>query len=138
MAYLILFGAMFCFSLTNVLFKRINQELPTYATMAAGMAVIFVLSLALSLVTEKSAVAGIKDVKGVLYIVLIAGVANFFAFLLLLKGMQLTPIWQVQLFYLLTPVLGAFFAYWILGEDFSARLWLGLSLMSVGLYLAVK
>lgn len=57
---------------------------------------------------------------------------------LIILGFKYLPIWQQSMFSLLTPVFAGIFAYFLLGEPISIKLFIGLAVMGIGLFIAVK
>lgn len=48
------------------------------------------------------------------------------------------PLWQQTLFTLLTPIFASVLAFFILGEQINSKLFIGLAVMAVGLFIAIK
>jgi drug/metabolite transporter (DMT)-like permease len=134
--FLVLSSTIIYASLTPLL-KKANQVLPPFAVMAISMAVLFLLSLIFSLFFENFAQLKLSQYKGVVKILILVGILNTIAFYLAVKAFKYLPIWQQQMFTVLTPVLSGIFAYFILGEAFSSKLFLGLAIMTIGLFLAL-
>lgn len=96
------------------------------------------MSVAMSLLTEKNSLVRSFSEKNYIWFVLIAGFINFFAFWLGVVAFRYMSVWQQQLFGLLLPVVGAIAAYFLLKEAISPRLFIGLVIMSLGLYVALR
>jgi drug/metabolite transporter (DMT)-like permease len=120
------------------LLKRVNEKIPPFTIIAISMFVLFVLSLVMSIVQEKSLSIKPDVIKANLFPLLLVGVINTIAFWLGIVGYKYMPLWQQSLFSLLTPIFTAIFAFLILGEPLSPKMFLSLILMGAGLWVAVK
>lgn len=106
--------------------------------MAISMFVLFALSLLFSLLFEKNALKGVVEDKSSLSILVLVGALNTVAFWLAIKGYKFMPLWQQSLIDLLRPIFIAVFAYLILKEVLSFQLFLGLVIMGLGLFIALR
>jgi len=71
--------------------------------------------------------------RGSVLILMLVGAINFGAFWLGILSFKYMPLWQQSLFGLLSPILIGVFAFFILGEQLSSKLFLSLAIMGVGL-----
>lgn len=118
--------------------KKVNAELQPMTIMAISMFVLFTLSFIGSIVFEQLFSIKPAVLKANLASLILVGVLNFFGFWLLILGFKYFSVWQQQLFYLLTPIVGGILAYFLLGEAMTAKLFLGLAIMGVGLYIGLR
>ncbi len=71
-------------------------------------------------------------------LILANGLINVLAFWLLLKALGGMPVWHYQMLVVASPIFSAIAAYFLLREDISVRLFVGLAIVSVGIFIAVK
>lgn len=102
------------------------------------MFVLFLLSFFASMIFEQSHTMKWTASKGAIYTLVLAGIINFFGFWLVIQGYKYMPLWQQTMFTLLTPIFAGVLSYFILGEKMSANLFVGLAIMAVGLFVALK
>lgn len=126
------------YALLYPLLKKANQELPPLTIMALSMLVLFLLSALGSIFLEHSLQIKQNIIKSHVTTLIIVGVVNFFAFWLAIYGFKYFPVWQQNMFYLLSPIFAGIFAYFLLGEKISANLFIGLAIMGVGLFIALR
>lgn len=120
------------------LIKKVNQQIPPFTVMAISMFFLFTLSLLGSYFVEGILRKETDVLKTNLPILAAIGIINFVAFWLLILSYKYFPVWQATMFTLLTPIIAGIFAYFLLGEKFGLNLFLGLAVMAVGLFIAVR
>lgn len=120
------------------LVKKASQQLPPFTVMAISMFFLFTLSLLGSYFVEGILRKETDVLKTNLPILAAIGIINFVAFWLLILSYKYFPVWQATMFTLLTPILAGIFAYFLLGEKFGLNLLLGLAVMAVGLFIAIR
>lgn len=123
-------------SLTPLL-KKANQTLPPFTVMTISMFVLLLCSLIFSIAFENFTHLKFLSYKNIIKILFLVGILNTLGFWLAIKAFKYLPIWQQTMFAVLTPIFSATFAYFILGELFSYKLFLGLIIMAIGLFIAV-
>lgn len=127
------------YALISPLLKKANSDaVPPFTVMAISMFVLFVCSFLASVLFEDGLHMKASVLKGNISYLIFAGVINFIGFWLAILGFKYMPLWQQSLFALLTPVFTGIFAYLILGEKLSINLFIGLFIMSIGLFVAVR
>ncbi len=126
-----------CYSLISPLLKRTSATLPPFTIMSISMFSLFSLSVIMSLIFEKNQLK-MDVVKQSVPILLLVGAINLVGFWLAIQGYKYMPLWQQSLFQLLLPVFIGIVAYFVLGEQLSPKLFVGLAIMSLGLYVAVS
>lgn len=102
------------------------------------MGILFVLSCICTYVLEKNYSWDLRQNAGSFTAILLVGVVNTVAFWCLLNAYSYVSVWQYQMFALLTPVFSAIFAFWIIGEPISYKLFLGLGFIGAGLFIALR
>ncbi len=121
------------------LLKKASQSMPPFTVMTVSVFVLFILSLIFSLTVE--GVINLKYLnanKNIVLMLIGVGLINTLSFWLFIHAFKYMPIWQQSMFSLLAPILGGIFAYFILGEAMSIKLFVGLAVMSIGLFIAVR
>ena len=126
------YGAMF------PLLKKANEKIPPFTLMALSMFFLFLFSLIGSLIFEKNALGKYSTIKAFLPLLIFTGLVNLAAFWTEILAYKYMPLWQQTMFVLLTPVFAGILAFFILGEHISAKLFLGLIIMAVGLFIAIR
>lgn len=121
--------------------KRVSQAgIPPFAMIAVSMFALFAAALILSIIFERSG-TNLKSVmtnKNLFFALITVGLINTLGFYLTIQGYKYMPIWQQNMFELLKPILAGIFAYFILGELITMKLFMGLVIMGIGLYIAVR
>lgn len=139
MGILIVLLSVVCYAILPVLVKKANQNIPPFTIMTISMFVLFTASLILSLIFENGKIwKSFDDSKNLVLILVAMGLINTLGFWLVIQAFKYMPLWQQTMFNLLAPALTGIFAYFILGEAISIKLFLGLLIMGVGLYIAVR
>ncbi|HEX8966177.1 MAG TPA: DMT family transporter [Patescibacteria group bacterium] len=120
------------------LFKKGSEKLPAFTVMTISMFVLFLTSLILSILFENSLHLKFGSLKVYIFFALLAGAVNVLAFWLEIQGFKFMPVWQQTLIGLLLPVFAAIFSFFILGEQLSINLFIGLAIIGVGLFVAIR
>jgi drug/metabolite transporter (DMT)-like permease len=128
----------FFYAFNGVLLKKGSSSIPPFASMTISMFVLLSLSALLTWTTEREFTWSYSENRDGFYTLIAVGFVNTAAFWCLLKTYSHVPVWVYQMFALLTPVFSAILAYFILGELFTARMFLGLAVVGLGLYIAVS
>ncbi len=71
-------------------------------------------------------------------LIFVNGLINVLGFWLLLKAINDMPVWHYQMLAAATPIFSGIAAYFLLKEEISIRLFIGLAIAAVGIYIAVK
>ncbi len=120
------------------LFKKGSEKLPAFTVMAISMFILFLSSLILSIFFENSLHLKLSSLKTYIVFALLAGAVNVLAFWLEIQGFKYMPVWQQTLIGLLLPVFAAIFSFFILGEALSIKLFIGLLIIGIGLFVAIR
>lgn len=135
---LIILSSTIIYASLTPLLKKANQSLPPFTVMTISMFALFLCSLVLSIVFENFTNLRFLSDKNTIKVLLLVGILNTIGFYLVVKCFKYLPIWQQTMFSVLTPLFSAIFAYFILAEKFpSDKLFLGLAIMTIGLFIAV-
>lgn len=76
--------------------------------------------------------------KQAFLLLVFVGIINAVGYYASIRAYAYLPIWQLNMFFALSPLIGGVFAYFILGEAISGKLFLGLSLALAGIYIAFR
>ncbi len=126
------------YALIPPILKKTNSSLQPFTIMSFSMLVLFLISLVFSLVFEKSWGINFSQQKNNILLLILVGIINALGFWLAIVSYKFMPLWQQSLFGLLSPILVSVFAYFILGEALSLKLFIGLLVMGSGLFIAIK
>jgi drug/metabolite transporter (DMT)-like permease len=135
--YLLAFFAMACYAFMPVLLKRLQIEIPPLMLIAITMAVLCALAAGASFFFEKTPqilTINPKMWAGMVFF----GVVNFIGFAVFMIVIAKIPVAHYQLIGLATPIVGAAFAYWMLGEEFKIQYLVGLVFIAIGLFIALR
>lgn len=127
-----------CYASLTPLLKKTGDKLGPFTMMFVSMFVLFSLSFILSIFFENSLSLKYGNIRNQLLILVLVGLINTIGFWLLITGFKYMPVWQQSLFNLLIPPIAGVIAYFILGEQMSLKLFLGLSVMGIGLFIAIR
>lgn len=130
--------SIFCYGALAPILKKPSQTLPPFTLMAITMFVLFLISFFASVFFEHSLTVKQSLIKQNLPMLMLFGFINFFAFWLFIIGYKYFPVWQQQMFYLLMPIFGGIIAYFLLGEAINIKLFFGLAIIGVGLFVGLK
>lgn len=122
------------------LLKKVSQQgIPPFTIMTVSMFFLFLFSLIASFLFNKGLpLKTLLADKNLFFILVAVGAINTVGFWLVIQGYKYMPLWQQTMFNLLTPVLAGVFAYFVLGETISLKLFLGLVIIGIGLFIAVR
>lgn len=132
--YLMMTLSMICYGVLNPIVKKAG--LNPFATIVIQIISLLLVTLPFFLSTASYDKLLIN--KSGVFLVIIAGVINAVGFYLLIKSFPLFPIWQINLFYILVPLIGAIAAYFLLNEPLSIKLFVGLFVTMLGLFIAFR
>lgn len=136
---LIVISQTILYALMLPLFKKANQSVSPFTVMTISMFSLFLASLFMSLFFENTINLKYLNIhKNTVLLLLGIGLINALGFWLAIQVFKYMPIWQQSMFNLLVPVLGGIFAYFILGEALSLKLFAGLGIMTLGLFIAIR
>ena len=138
MGVAIMIGSVTLYAAIYPLLKKTNEQLPPFTVMAISMFVLFMISFLGSIIFENGFNIKISLIKSNLTFLVLAGTINFVAFWLAILGFRYFAVWQQNMFLLLSPIISGIFAYMILGEGISIKLFIGLLIMGAGLFIAVR
>ncbi|MDP9127713.1 MAG: DMT family transporter [Pseudomonadota bacterium] len=135
--YMTTFLAVILYAMLPALAKKFQLQTPPLAFIAITMAVLCVFATVGSLVVEKE--FSLLKMPGKTWMQLIAfAFVNFLAFVFYMLALAKVPVAHYQLIGLVTPVVGAAFAYGLLGEPFKMQHIYGLAFMGAGLFIALS
>lgn len=120
------------------LLKLVNQKVPTFTTMTIYAFYLFILSLLSSLLFEKGGTNFFNLDKKFFAFMFVIGVIYYLAIVFIFLSFKHLAVWQQTMFGLLIPILSGVFAYYILKEPLSYKLFVGLAIASFGLYIALR
>ncbi len=129
--------SIFFYAPITPLVKKISQSFPPFTIMTISMLVLFLCSLVLSIAFENFLNLKFLSDKNAMKNLILIGIINTVAFYLAVKSLKYLPVWQQTMFSVLTPVLASIFAYFILAEKISLKMFLGLAVMAFGLLIAL-
>ena len=135
--FIVILSLLFYSSITPLL-KKSNQTYPPFTIMTISMFALFFFSLVLSLLVDKSSLLKALQNKQSMAILILVGLLNTIGFWLSILGYKYMLLWQQSLIGLLGPIFLAIFAFFILGEAISVKLFLGLAIMGLGLFVAIR
>lgn len=139
MGYVIVLISTLIYAFMVPLFKKGSQLTQPFTVMAISMFALFSSALMLSLIYEKGSILKTLEGNRSVFLLLIAvGLINTLGFWFAIQGYKYMPLWQQSMFGLFIPVLTGIFAYFILGETINMKLFLGLIIMGVGLFIAIR
>jgi len=132
--YAITIIAVTLYAVMGPLLKKANQDLPAFLVMAISMFGLFLGSLVLHFIFDEKVMPSKENIM----LLLGVGIINIAAFYLMLVALKGMPVWHYQMFALIIPVISAIVAYYVLGETFSSRLFIGLLIVSIGIFIALR
>jgi drug/metabolite transporter (DMT)-like permease len=134
--YLVALGAVSCYAILTPLAKKFQVDLPPFAFITASSAILAVTSFVCSFFIEKDFLVT-KTTSATWINILLFSAINLIGYFAYLKALEKIPAANYQLMYLLSPIIVAISAYFILGERVEIRQIIGLIIMSAGLCIAI-
>ncbi|MCB0337188.1 MAG: DMT family transporter [Bdellovibrionales bacterium] len=128
----------FFYALNGVLLKKGSSSIPPFASITVSMTVLWALSALMTFLTEKSFSWSYSENKVGFQTLLAVGFVNTAAFWCLLKTYSYVPVWVYQMFALLTPLFSAVLGFFLLGEIFGPKMFVGLGIVGIGLFIAIS
>lgn len=126
------------YAVLNPLMKQVNKKIQPFTLMTIMLFFLFLFSLILSIIFEKSYKFKLLGNLNHIFILALVGAINTLGFWLVIESYKYMSIWQQSLFGLLTPVISGIFAYFILGETLNISIVFSLILMGIGLAISFK
>ena len=124
------------FSVLPVIAKKAGSEIPPFTFTAITMSCIAFFSLIGALLYEQN--FRLSEITTNQFLTLVIfGVVNFIAFLLMLYVLKQVPAANFQLLMALSPLVTALVAYAVLGENLTVWFFIALPIVFIGLYLAL-
>ncbi len=134
--YFVGFMAMASYALMGPIAKMTSTSVGPFTFIALASSVLTVIAAGMAYTLERSdftqSVAGLKWNWLALYIVV-----NFISYAGYIWAIGRIPVAQFEMFGIFVPVIGGFFAWWILKEPFHMRYFLALAFMAVGILIAI-
>ena len=126
------------YAVLGPLMKLVNKKIQPFTLMSIMLFFLFLFSLILSIIFEKS--YKFKFLGNINHILILAlvGAINTLGFWLMIESYKYMSIWQQSLFSFLTPIIAGIFAYFILGETLNVSIIFSLILMGLGLAISLK
>jgi len=135
--YVFVISSVLLYAVLSPILKKVSGDVSPWTTIAIAMTVLTVIAYIMSFLTEDLKQFVWKDNKlNIMYLVLVGGI-NALAFYLGVRAYGYMPLWQQSMFGLLGPVITGIFAFYILGEPMSWKLFIGLAIVSIGLFIGV-
>lgn len=125
------------FALLTPLFKKIHSDIPAFLIMAITMCILFLCSIFAHIFFEKNFDFQALHTNQWLLLISI-GIINFFGFWFWLIAMKHLPAIEVEMFVILSPIFVGIFAFFLLKEPIHAKHFLGLFIMAMGLFVALR
>lgn len=135
--HLAAFLAVTCLAVLPVLAKKLQLDVPPFAFIAITMAGLCVFASIASFCVEKEFSVLAMNTKIWMGLILFSAV-NFVGFAIYLFAIRKIPVAHYQLIGLATPIVGAVFAFWLLGEKFKPQYLIGLVFIAAGLFIALS
>lgn len=135
--YLVAFLAVACYAMMGPVAKMTGTEVGPFTFIAIASMFMTVMAGGVAFINEKnqfvSSMAHIHWGWMAFYIV-----ANFISYTGYLWAIGRIPVAQFEMFGIFVPVIGGFFAWWMLKEPFHPRYFLAIAFMAVGIWIAVS
>jgi len=125
------------YSLLTVLAKKVQTDIPSFAFITVTMVFLTLFSGIASLFYEKNFSFASISMATLGQLALFAFI-NFVAFAVMLFTIAKIPVVEYQLIAMLMPIISGVLAYYILSEGLSAKYFIGLIFIAIGLYIALK
>lgn len=134
--YFVGFMAMACYALMGPIAKMTGTNIGPFSFIALASFVLTVIAAGVAYAFERNEFSqSMTDLKWnwmALYIVV-----NFISYAGYIWAIGRIPVAQFEMFGIFVPVIGGFFAWWILKEPFHMRYFLALAFMAVGIVIAI-
>jgi drug/metabolite transporter (DMT)-like permease len=135
--YAIAVAAVICYGLLGPIAKKLQLNIPPFATIAITMFMLCAYATIASLFFEKDFSIAKISPRGWLGLVAFSAI-NFAAFAFYLIVIAKMPVTHYQLITLIGPIAGGILAYFLLGEMFKPQYLYGLMFIALGLFVALR
>jgi len=130
--------AISCYASLAPISKKLQlANVPSFAFMGITQSLLAALAFTALIITKKNFSINTLDRTAWTSLVTFSTV-NFVGFTLYLYAITKMPVSEYQLFGLLTPLIGAIIAFFLLGEPFKLRYFIGGIFVAIGLFIALK
>jgi drug/metabolite transporter (DMT)-like permease len=134
--YLIVISSVIIYAFLPALMKKIAVEVAPWTSMAISMTFLTVASYIMGFWKENlKSFDWSANRFNILYLG-IFGLINAVGFFLVIKAYDYMPLWQQVMFDLLKPIFAGVFAFLLLGEPLSWKLFVGLIFVSIGIFIS--
>ena len=135
--YFAAFAAITGYAALIVIAKKVQLDIPSFSFIAITMALLTLFSAIVAFIYEKD--FSITNLSQANWIWLISfSLINLVAFSLLLFAISKIPVVEYQIIAVITPIIGGSLGYLILSEALTARYFIGLIFIAIGLYISLK
>lgn len=138
MAYALAFMAMILYATLTPMAKKLGLEgVPPFLFIAIANVFLFILGCIGYYFFERTGQVFVLKQDHVVFLFVFAAI-NFVAYALFLYALRDVSVASYQLIELLTPVIGAIVAFYLLNESVQPKQIIGFLIMGVGLFIALR
>lgn len=134
--YFVAFLAVACYAMMGPIAKKVSGDIQPFTFIALASLSLTACAALIAFFYERgdftASLAKINIGWLAVYVI-----CNFVSYAGYLWAITRIPVAQFEMFGIFVPVIGGFFAWWILKEPFHARYFLALALMAAGILIAV-
>ena len=137
-AYLGLFISVVLYATLGPMAKKIGLSMSPFSVVAWTSLVMAILAAFFSFVFERTGPDLTIKQPTLLLGIILYSLVNCVASLIYYAAIRHVPIVHYDVMALITPIVGGLLAVWLLGEPFHARYLVGLAIVSIGIFVAIK
>lgn len=137
-AYFGLFMSVVMYATLGPMAKKIGLTMPPFALLAWSSLIMGAIGAILSVAFERGQVVPDSRQIHFLGFVFLYAFVNCVASAIYYTSIKYVPIVHYDIMALITPIIGGLLAVWLLGEPFHARYLVGLAIVSIGIFVAIR
>lgn len=134
--YFVSFFAVSCYALMGPVAKKVGVDIKPFSFICFTSFLLFMATAALSYVYERGSVLSSFEKININWLIFYF-VCNLVSYVGYLWAISRIPVAQFEMFGIFVPIIGGFFAWFVLKEPFHMRYFIALAFMAVGIFIAV-
>jgi len=136
--YLLACVAIFCYATLPVIAKKMQADIPSFTFISITMFILMVLSGIAAFFYERESFQISSLTTANWGLLVLIGVINFIGFSMFLFAITKIPVVEYQIMLTSMPIISGILAYFILSEGLSVKYFIGLAVIAIGLFIALK
>lgn len=130
-------SSVFCFASITVLLKKASMSTTTSTIIMVSSGSLFIISAVVSFfVLQRTDVTQVFNKKEMILTLVLVGILNYIGLLGSVLSLDYFHVGQQTMFKVLVPFVASVLAYFLLGETLEMKFFIGLTFVSLGLFIS--